>query len=232
MEPAPLARREMPVVDRGDAFGCRAELKSFEHQRAAGARHRLGAAAIGEQSRIADGQRLGIARRHEQAGVAVTDRFRHAAHARGHGRPLHQQRLDRAAVVLAQRTLHRDVERGENLRHVVAAAEEHHRIVEVLLAAARDQALTIAFAGGAPSRAGQHEARVWRPLTNQPRRGDEILVTLDAASADGRRRLPVVTWRIEVGDEADQRNVWRDAQLAPHAFPVDARRVEAPAFAP
>ncbi len=74
---------------------------------------------------IAAASGVGVAGRHEQAGDAVLDHLRDAAHVRRDHRPAQRHRLeDREALGLAVGGQDRHVERGRHRRHVVAAAGE------------------------------------------------------------------------------------------------------------
>src|SRR5205807_2830750 len=145
---------------------------------------------------------------------------------RGHGWPLHHQRLDRAAEAFGERTLHGDVERGENALDIAAVPRKEHLFDEAVGAAALDQRLAIPLTELVPTESDQSEARRRKASRDDARRGEKRVMALEAEAMRSAWRLRPAHGGIEVRHESDQRRVGRNAELTAKRLGIDGGRIE------
>ena len=98
------------------------------HDLAGASTHLAGASAVGGDVDERRGEGFRVAQLHDVAVLALFDHLRHAAHARGHERALHRHRFEERhrERLDGHAGEHGDVEYGEELRHIRAAAGEDH----------------------------------------------------------------------------------------------------------
>ncbi|HUJ14949.1 MAG TPA: hypothetical protein VL284_14275, partial [Thermoanaerobaculia bacterium] len=146
---------------------------------AAGLTKRVREVPISQEADDGLRERAGLIGGYGETGALVLHGVRESTDVRRDERLCHEQRLDGAAEIVAERTLHRDIERGEQVGNVLPLARENDGVAHAEIFGEFFQGLFVFESIRAPSAADEQELRAREFFQNELRSAYQHFMTLD-----------------------------------------------------